>query len=1109
MMMRLLLAICLLQAWVLCADAQTHLASCLNQRDFRQHWQVESESKDYTMRFMGDTLELIAPKGLTLWRKERMSGTVDIEYDAMIVVNDSADRLSDLNCFWMATDPLYPDDIMRRAKERGGVFKNCYSLRQYYLGYGGNYNSTTRFRRYGGDQVQNGKVVGQDLTPAILREYTDAEHLLKPNHWYHIRIHNQGNKVQYEIDGQRIVDFRDPEPLKQGWFGFRTTLSHVKIANFRCAYGLPYQDGVPLHWIGNTPVADKNVSFGVPFRQGEIKDASALALVADGTTLMSDKWPTAFWPDGSLKWVGMATTVPAGTQSLKVVLANSVKSRKSENLALPTIDIHDAGQHLIVSTGSLQAFIPKSGGALVDSLCVDGQTVGESLRLVCATVSALSPQDDVDVAHRYYHSKVKGVSVENSGQVRACVRIEGTHCGKDGREWLPFIVRLYFYAGSDEVRMVHSFVFDGDEHHDFISSLGIRMDVPMPGERYNRHVAFSADGSVWSEPVQPLVGRRFLTPVRPSTTDTPAQSNYPLFQNYERMQLQGQTIPSYADFDTQSRTLLDSWAAWDCYRLSQPNADGFTIRKRANDHRPWIGTEGGRRADGCAFVGTTEQGIALWMKDFWQSCPSGIEISGATADKAQLTAWLWSPDADPMDLRHYDDVAHGLDASYEDVQEGLSTPYGIARTSELVIRPTHGYQGKEAFAALAQGLNQTSVLMPEAQYLHDAEAFGIWSMPDSSTTLSRQVERKISQMSDYYKQAIDQHRWYGFWNYGDVMHDYDAERHSWKYDVGGYAWDNTELASNMMLWYNFLRTADSALWNMAEAMTRHTSEVDVYHRGDYAGLGTRHNVSHWGCGAKEARISQALWNRFYYYLTTDERTGELMSEVKDADQLLYKLDPMRLAQPRSLYPCTAPARLRIGPDWLAYVGNWMTEWERHRDQHYRDKILAGMNSIAALPHGIFSGPKALGYDPATGIITCECDTSMQNTNHLLTIMGGFEMMNELIPMVNHQEWNRVWLDHATHYRRKALEISGNRFRVARLSAYSAFLNHDYGKAMEAWDELVYGGRRGRRSELDVVTHQTKAPETLHPVDEIEGLSTNYAATWTLDAIYMLEVLPTE
>lgn len=205
------------------------------------------------------------------------------------------------------------------------------------------------------------------------------------------------------------------------------------------------------------------------------------------------------------------------------------------------------------------------------------------------------------------------------------------------------------------------------------------------------------------------------------------------------------------------------------------------------------------------------------------------------------------------------------------------------------------------------------------------------------------------------------------------MHDYDPVRHCWRYDIGGYAWDNTELASNMWIWYNFLRTGRADIWRMAEAITRHTCEVDVYHICSNAGLGSRHNVSHWGCGAKEARISQAAWNRYYYYLTTDERCGDLMAEVKDSEQKLYTLDPMRLAQPRELYPCTAPARLRIGPDWISYACNWMTEWERTQDTLYRDKILAGMKSICKLPNRISTGlphwdstlPRALSLPSAT------------------------------------------------------------------------------------------------------------------------------------------------
>ena len=48
-----------------------------------------------------------------------------------------------------------------------------------------------------------------------------------------------------------------------------------------------------------------------------------------------------------------------------------------------------------------------------------------------------------------------------------------------------------------------------------------------------------------------------------------------------------------------------------------------------------------------------------------------------------------------MDLRHYDNVAHDLNASYEDVQEGMSTPYGIARTTTLTLIPQGGYSGRK------------------------------------------------------------------------------------------------------------------------------------------------------------------------------------------------------------------------------------------------------------------------------------------------------------------------------------------------------------------------------------------------------------------------------
>ena len=86
---------------------------------------------------------------------------------------------------------------------RNGVFKNYNTLDLFYVGYGGNDNSTTRFRRY------NGKYYGvaDDKVKPLLREYTDTSHLLVPNQWYQISIRVQKGVTTYSVNGEELFRY--------------------------------------------------------------------------------------------------------------------------------------------------------------------------------------------------------------------------------------------------------------------------------------------------------------------------------------------------------------------------------------------------------------------------------------------------------------------------------------------------------------------------------------------------------------------------------------------------------------------------------------------------------------------------------------------------------------------------------------------------------------------------------------------------------------------------------------------------------------------------------------------------------------------------------------
>ncbi|HWU47664.1 MAG TPA: Tat pathway signal sequence domain protein [Humibacter sp.] len=878
---------------------------------------------------------------------------------------------------------------------------------------------------------------------------------------------------------------------------------------------------INVGWLGgDAPESlDRAAAFGVPLRRGFVREVGELGVVDEKRDVVpAQLWPLATWPDGSLKWVGIAVAQRAARYAVvSSDAAGSVPAHdrvfgKQATEPVRGIRVSETGEGILIDTGVAAVMITRSGRNLIDSIVCGGTTVARDVALLSALQTTLPEQDETR-SRIPFGATVTSATVEQSGPVRAVVRVQGEHESADGsRRWLPFTVRLYFTTGSAAVRIVHTVVWNGDAERDFLAGLGVRVAVPLRAQLHDRHVRIAGEaGGILSEAVRGITGLR----------RDPGEE-------VREAQIAGRATPPVRTWATAVAGRLDKIPAWNDYTLSQPTPDGFTVRKRTAEGRGWVGVTAGGRSDGFGYLGDLQGGVGLGVRDFWQSYPGRIDIRGAATDEGELTAWLYAPDAEPMDMRFYHDglgqddyesQLDGLEITYEDYEPGFGDAHGIARTHELVLHAYPATPGIHSLAAHVSAIADPPQLAVAPADLHAAGVFGDWNLPDRRNPGKALLEDQLDALFAFYRDQVDQRRWYGFWNYGDIMHTYDADRHVWRYDVGGYAWDNSELSPDLWLWYSFLRTGRKDVFRMAEAMTRHTGEVDTYHLGRFRGLGSRHNVQHWGCSAKQLRISSAAYRRFFYYLTTDERTGDLLTELRDSDRTFLALDPTRKVREDAATYRPDPHALAIGlgTDWGALAATWLTDWERTGNAWSRDRLLGTMADIGALPQGFLTG-EAL-YDIETGRFRTDRDRIA--VSHLSAIFGLVEMCSELISLIDVPGFRDAWMQYcrlflATDEEQLAavgqvLEGTNLTQAHSRLLAYVAKATDDDELARRAWRAFDARGEflaRGDFHEADAAfrVRTVLPPYVVAPVQEGEQVSTNASAQFGLAAIQNLALV---
>ncbi|MFA6562730.1 MAG: hypothetical protein WCV00_12540 [Verrucomicrobiia bacterium] len=239
----------------------------------------------------------------------------------------------------------------------------------------------------------------------------------------------------------------------------------------------------------DTPRNNWPVTAGVPFARGLLASADHTELLdAEGKPMPAQFEATAFWPDGSLKWLQVSFCTDTAREPVKLQLRVGARHKNTPACAVAVRETVDA---ITISNGPLSLRADKKKFALFDGLPSVGEPKGGNGRILDANGKV------------YFLGKPDSVVVEERGPIRAVVRAEGDFMAEDGAKLFRWRARYFVCAGQPWVRL--SWTIGNNATNAVLTNLqaaGIRIPLaangPLRGSFDNGSaVEIKDDNSTW------------------------------------------------------------------------------------------------------------------------------------------------------------------------------------------------------------------------------------------------------------------------------------------------------------------------------------------------------------------------------------------------------------------------------------------------------------------------------------------------------------------------------------------------------------------------------------------------------------------------------------
>ncbi len=575
------------------------------------------------------------------------------------------------------------------------------------------------------------------------------------------------------------------------------------------------------------------VTRGVPLPKGALQGLDSIYMTdPEGRPIPAQFRVLSRWPDGSLKWVlaDFQADLPAGGQATCALRCGGDPAKTSP--ASP-IQISEDDDRIAVCTGPLRFEVSRRRFSFLQAVQL-GHTDASGV---------FTAEQDV-----------VGRDAGGQAYVRICESFfdaDGNrHIYGMGGDCLASLAQDVYSVRVEEagplravLRCDGAFEADIPAHH----YAGYR-----PFHFTTRIYAFAGQTSLRVLHTVVVACNPRETEIREIALRVPASLSGPIrFRVSSRLPEEGQLRPE--------ESLL----------LSQRLDNHFRLDRRVAEQTRTVAE--GERAEGWMTAEDARAGVGVALRHTAEEYPKALGTSGAGDG---IDVYLYrDPDGAQLSLKRYAEAV-----SWHEGEGVYADGTGVARTSEFFVCFYPASEGAGVPDRLRALLAPPHVAVDPA-WAARCEATGGFASFDPARF--PESEQMMTGFVDWMDQNIRRGRWYGFFDWGDVLVAWEAATNDWRFR-GRWGWCNSEWDPRHGVWIQYLRTGDPALFALGEAMTRHSTDVDTCHyhpfRPYMVGGCFRHSTDHFGDEPCASHTFLDNWMD-YYCLTGDLRVRDVLLEA--------------------------------------------------------------------------------------------------------------------------------------------------------------------------------------------------------------------------------------